>query len=240
MNAELTMNEVPTIQVLLVEDDAGVARIVSDGLSERGFRVRQAETLAASRAALTAEGFDVMVLDLALPDGNGLDLAASLRASGNELPILMLTAQNGVQDRVTGFREGADDYLCKPFDVDELAARLHAIVRRTAAGNRHVLQYSDVELDLLTRTVTRGSTRAVLSARELDLLSFLLRHPEQTLPRERILAEVWGDEAEDDSNVLNVYINYLRNKLEPPELPRLIHTVRGKGYCLAEREPYEA
>jgi two-component system response regulator MprA len=227
------------MNVLLVEDDDAVARLVREGLGPRGYKLHHVSTVAAARNTIQSRAFDAVILDLALPDGSGLDLAAALRSVSDDPPILMLTALNSVQDRVAGFQRGADDYLCKPFEVEELAARLEAILRRTRSGKRHVLRYADVALDLMTRTVERGSVKATLSAREMDLLAYLLRHPEEALPRERILNEVWGDEAEDDSNVLNVYVNYLRNKIEPGSLPTLIHTVRGVGYMLSSKEPDE-
>ncbi len=221
-----------TPRILCIEDDEGVATVVRTGLNERGFRVDYEATLAEGRRRLEARKYEAIILDLVLPDGNGLDFAASLRQRGNEIPILMLTAQDAVQDRVSGLQHGADDYLCKPFDIEELAARLSAILRRTSAAERHLLKYADVELDLITRTVRRGTISTVLSVREAELLAYLLRHPEEVLHRDRILGDVWGDEAEGDSNVLNVYINYLRNKLEQGGRAKLVHTVRGKGYVL--------
>jgi len=214
-----------------------VARAVRDGLEPRGFRLVHALSLAAAVQRLTESPFDAVILDLTLPDGNGLDLAGSLRQQNNDIPILMLTAKDRVTERVEGFRHGADDYLCKPFETEELVARLWAILRRARAQQRHILRYADIELDLIARTVRRGSIKEVLSIREADLLGYLLRHPEEVLPRDRILQNVWGDEAEEDSNVLNVYINYLRNKLEGATHSRVIHTVRRAGYVLSLTEP---
>mgnify|MGYP001581185929 FL=1 len=227
------------IRVLLIEDDAAVARSVVEGLARRKCAVEHAPTLVLGKRALAKGNPDAVILDLTLPDGSGLDLADGLRAAGNQTPILMLTARDAVSDRVAGFRHGADDYLCKPFDIDELFARLEAIVRRTKGREPHVLQYGGVRLDLVTHTVERGELTAVLSAREAELLAYLLRHSEQTLSRERILQQVWGVWTEDDSNVVNVYVNYLRNKIERGALPRIIHTIRGVGYVLSEREPDE-
>lgn len=226
-------------RVLLIEDDAGVVDIVRDGLDSRGFSVQHAPDLATGKQLLSVSHPELVVLDLTLPDGSGLDLASMLRSGGNDVPILMLTARHSVPDRVTGFQHGADDYLCKPFDIEELAARLQAILRRAGTGERHILCYADVRLDLLTRTVQRRDIRATLSDREAQLLAYLMRHPEESLPRDRILEDVWGDEAEDDSNVLNVYVNYLRNKIESRAERRLIHTVRGVGYMLSEKDPEE-
>lgn len=224
-------------RVIVIEDDAEVALVIKEGLVANGFSVTHAPTIGQGRSMLADSEWDVIVLDLMLPDGSGLELANSLRRSGNETPILMLTARDTVEQRVEGFRQGADDYLCKPFDVDELSARLGAIVRRARTSDRQKLRYADIELDLLTRKVTRNGSELTLSARETELLAFMMRHPQEILPRERILRQVWGDEAEDDSNVLNVYVNYLRNKVEGSQHARIIHTVRGTGYMLSELEP---
>jgi DNA-binding response OmpR family regulator len=229
----------PPVRVLLIEDDVELAETVLSYLRGRAFTPRHAPDLATGLRLLSEAGFDVVILDLTLPDGDGLHLAAHLRANGSEVPILMLTARDSVPDRVAGFRHGADDYLCKPFDVEELTARLEAILRRALAGRRHLLQYADLQLDLVTRTVRRKGVHGTLSDREAGLLAYLISHPEQVLQRDRVLEAVWGDEAEDDSNVLNVYINYLRNKIESPGEPRLIHTIRGVGYMLSEKYPEE-
>jgi two-component system response regulator MprA len=180
-----------------------------------------------------------VILDLSLPDGNGLEFSISLNQLHRDLPVLMLTGRSSVKDRVTGFRYGADDYLGKPFAVEELLARVQAILRRIRRGGGHVLTYADVELDLATRTVRRPGIEATLSAREAELLAYFLQHTEQPLGREDILRDVWREEAEDDSNVLNVYVNYLRNKLEGGVMGRLIHTVRGVGYMFSRKEPEE-
>jgi len=226
-------------RVLLVEDDSQVARVVREGLDQRGFTVRHASDIASAGKLIDAGNTDVLVLDLTLPDGDGLEFAASLRKRHVLTPILMLTAKDTVSDRVDGFRCGADDYLCKPFDVTELAARLLAILRRTHPARRHVIAYADIRLDLVTRKANRGDAEVSLSAREAELLAYLIRHNEKTLTREQILREVWGERAEEDSNVLNVYVNYLRNKIDFHPDARMIHTVRGIGYMLSRKEPDE-
>jgi two-component system response regulator MprA len=225
--------------ILMVEDDAGVAQIVSDGLSAHGCVVEHAPSLSAGRAKMVDGRFDAIILDLILPDGDGLEFASALRTAGNDVPILMLTAKESVNERVEGFRNGADDYMCKPFEIAELHARLQAILRRSRAAARSVLAYADVELELITRKVRRLDIEAVLSPREAELLAYLMHHPEEILPREQILEQVWGDEAEDDSNVLNVYVNYLRNKIEAGRYSRLIQTVHGRGYMLSDRDANE-
>ena len=226
-------------RVLFIEDDVEVARSTLEGLTRHGLSLCHAPTIAAAGQRLDGGNFDAIVLDLTLPDGNGLDFAAALRRDHIATPILMLTAKDAVTDRINGFRYGADDYLCKPFDVTELAARLFAIMRRTHPARRHVIGYAEIELDLVTRTAQRGDTTVTLSAREAELLAYLIRHNEEALSRNGILREVWRDEAEDVSNVLNVYINYLRNKIDSDPNARLIHTVRGVGYMLSRYEPEE-
>ena len=216
-----------------------MVRAITEGLAPEAFSLVHAGTVAGARWELGANQYDAVILDLALPDGSGLDLADSLRAGGSELPILMLTAKADIDDRVNGFRHGADDYLCKPFALEELVARLHAVLRRARPKHRHILQYADVELDLVHRVVRRQELQATLSAREMDLLAYLMRHPKEVLPRDRILEEIWGADADDESNVLNVYVNYLRNKLERGQYPRLIHTVRKVGYVLSDADPEE-
>ena len=228
-----------SLPLLLIEDDRAVMEAVKTGLAARKMQVQHAPNLAEGSRMIARNAFSAIILDLTLPDGSGLDFARRLRAEGADVPILMLTAKGSVSDRISGLQHGADDYLCKPFDVEELIERIHAILRRSQGADRHVLQYADVKMDLVTRKVQRQEIQVVLSAREAELLAYFLRHPGQTLSRERVLQEVWGDEADDESNVLNVYVNYLRIKLEAGVYARLIHTVRGVGYVLSTREPDE-
>jgi DNA-binding response OmpR family regulator len=225
------------IRVLLVEDDSEIARIVRDGLDRAQFLLESASTLAEARQRLGSMSYDALILDLGLPDGNGLEVADALRKDGSTLPILMLTAQSRLDQRLNGFAHGADDYLCKPFSVEELAARLHALVRRAHLERQHLLRYADVELDLLRRVVRRNDLEASLSDRETALLACLLRRPEEPISRSELLESVWGDDAGSDGAVVNVYVNYLRNKLERGQYTRLIHTVRGMGYVLSTKSP---
>ena len=225
------------IRVLLVEDEANVAETVQNGLHPGRFSLRHARGYTEAQHLLRSGQYDAVVLDLNLPDGNGMDIADALREAGSGIAILMLTARTSVEERVDGFRHGADDYLCKPFVVEELSERLQAVVRRSRPRRGHLLRYADVELDLVRRTVRRQDLEASMSSRELDLFVYFIHHAEDVLERGRILEEVWGDEAEDDSNVVSVYVNYLRNKLEQGAHPRLIHTVRGVGYILSKEHP---
>jgi DNA-binding response OmpR family regulator len=219
--------------VLLVEDDREVVRTIRDGLDATELSLDCAASVAEARQRLATRTYDAVILDLGLPDGNGLELANSLRAAGNDVPILILTAQSRVSQRLDGFAHGADDYLCKPFVPAELVARLRAILRRARPERQHMLKYAGVELDLLNRVVRREDLEATLSDREAAVLACLMRNPEQAVSRARLIEEVWADQAEPDGSVVNVYINYLRNKLEQGRCSRLIHTVRGVGYMLS-------
>lgn len=223
------------LNLLLVEDDESVVAAVREGLSAARVLLHHAPSIADGLRLLERQHhFDAIILDLTLPDGDGTLIADACRSAGSDIPIVMVTAKDSVNQRINGFGHGADDYLCKPFAVGELIARLDAVLRRTRPKQRHILKYADVELDLIQRQVRRNGFEKALSARELDLLAYLMCHPEEVLSQDRILKDVWGDEAEQDSNVLRVYANYLRNKLDHP---RIIHTIRGVGYILSQRDP---
>ncbi|MFQ5461516.1 MAG: response regulator transcription factor [Phycisphaerae bacterium] len=226
------------VHVLVVDDDPEVADAIREGLASLDASMDHVTTIAQGRQRLAQGGsFDAIILDRGLPDGDGVTLADACREAGMEIPILMVTAHDTVQDRVLGLKLGADDYICKPFAVDELIARLQSIMRRARTGQRHILRFHDIELDLVQRQVRRQTLERSLSAREVDLLAYLMTHPGEVLTKDRILQEVWGDECIGDSNVLHVYANYLRNKLEGGLYPRVIHTVRGVGYVLSIDEP---
>ncbi len=222
--------------VLLVDDDAELVRSVREGLEPAGFQIESAGTLAAAWQRLSARTYAAVILDLGLPDGTGLELADALRAAGSQVPILMLTARSTVEERVDGFAHGADDYLCKPFAVPELQARLEALLRRSRPERQHVLRYAGLELDLLNRVLRFQDRQSLLSDREIAVLAYLMRHAEEPLTRSQMVEQVWGDETDDES-ILKVYINYVRNKIEHITQKRLIHTVRGVGYMLSETEP---
>lgn len=225
--------------ILVVEDDTAVASTICEGLAAKGFTAWAVRTLAAARSQIASQRIDAIVLDISLPDGNGLLFASELRAAGCSIPLVMLTARDSVSDRIVGFERGADDYLGKPFDVAELAARLQAVLRRASGGARHVLRIHDLELDLLTRMARRPNLESRLSDREAELLAFFIRHADEHLSRQRILDEVWKDEVEDDSNIVNVYVNLLRNKIDTPQHVPLIRTVRGIGYMLSAKNGEE-
>jgi DNA-binding response OmpR family regulator len=218
-------------RVLVVDDERHIVDFVSMGLEGRGMEVRSAQD---GRGALSAvEGFrpDVIVLDLMLPDLSGLEVCKRVRAK-SDIPILVLSARDEVEDRVAGLNFGADDYLVKPFAFEELAARVVALLRRSGVPLGRTLSYADLTLDLATREVRRGGRKIDLTTKEFDLLRFLLEHPRQVFSKGQILKAVWGYDYLGGSNVVEAYISYLRRKLNTPGEPDLIETVRGAGYRL--------
>ena len=226
------------ISLLLIEDDPKVVAGARSTLRPVLHRFEHAAHLRAARAILRGgSAFDIILLDVQLPDGNGFEFATALRAAGDRTPIIMITARDAVSDRVRGLEIGADDYLCKPFDVAELKARIDAVLRRAVPTAVEVLRYDDVEVHVLKRELRRGRIRRALSLRELDLLIYYMRNANRVLEKRAILREVWGDDVEQDDNLLQVYTNYLRNKLECGGDPRLIHTIRGVGYVFSTQEP---
>ena len=220
--------------ILIVDDDAGLRKALRRVLLSGGFAVEVAEDGEEALARLREGSFDAVVLDVMMPGAGGIEVCRRLRASGGELPVLMLTARDAVGDRVAGLEAGADDYLAKPFANEELLARVRALLRR-AGSSTEKLAFADLELDLLTRDARRGRREIELSATEFELLEFLLRHPRQVLARGQIYEQVWGYDVSLSSNSLDVFVGHLRRKLEAAGEPRLIHTVRGVGFTLRER-----
>ncbi|MFJ6695427.1 response regulator transcription factor [Streptomyces sp. NPDC091272] len=223
-------------KILVADDEPEVRAAVEDGLSIEGYEVRGAPDGLAALSAVATWQPDVLVLDVMMPVMDGLAVCRQLRAVGNRTPILVLTALDSVSDRVDGLDAGADDYLVKPFALDELVARVRALLRRAAppAEEDPALSYADLVVDPLTRTGHRAGRPLEFSRTEFALLELLLLHPGQVLPRELILDLVWGRDFGPDSNSLAVYIGYLRRKLESAGEPRLVHTVHGVGYRLSD------
>ncbi len=221
-----------TTRVLVVDDDPAVRSAVARALRV-DYEVGEAVDGADALAQHAASPADAIVLDLLMPEIGGLDVCRSLRRRGDPVPVLVVTARDAVDDRVEGLDAGADDYLVKPFAVEELRARLRALLRRTGDGNDQ-LQFADVTLDAATREVYRGERRLQLTRTEFNLLELFLRNPRQVLTRSQIYERVWGYDFGATSNALWVYIGYLRRKLEEGGEPRLLHTVRGVGYALRE------
>ncbi|HYF73391.1 MAG TPA: response regulator transcription factor [Nocardioides sp.] len=227
----------PKPRVLVVDDDKAVRESLRRSLEFNGYDVVLASDGAEALAGIAAAAPDVVVMDVMMPRLDGLETTRALRTAGNDLPILVLTARDAVGDRVEGLDAGADDYLTKPFALQELLARLRALLRRVVpreeAGDE-VLSFSDLSMDIATREVRRGGRVIELTRTEFALLEMFLRRPRRVLERSFILEEVWGYDFPTTANSLEVYVGYLRRKTEAEGEPRLIHTVRGVGYVLKE------
>ncbi|MFG3347282.1 response regulator transcription factor [Streptomyces sp. NPDC048018] len=227
-------------RILIVDDEPAVREALRRSLAFEGYGTEDAVDGLDALARMESYRPDLVVLDVQMPRMDGLTAARRIRAAGSTVPILMLTARDTVGDRVTGLDAGADDYLVKPFELDELFARIRALLRRSsysasaapAAAEGEVLSFEDLRMDLATREVTRGGRPVELTRTEFTLLEMFLAHPRQVLTREQILKAVWGFDFEPSSNSLDVYVMYLRRKTEAGGEPRLVHTVRGVGYVL--------
>ncbi|MFI9380328.1 response regulator transcription factor [Kutzneria sp. NPDC052558] len=224
------------MRVLVVDDEPAVRESISRSLRFEGYEVELAADGESALKFQAARPADAVVLDVMMPVIDGLETCRRLRATGDRVPVLMLTARRAVGDRVTGLDAGADDYLVKPFALEELLARLRALLRRTDTGGSEKLTFGDLELNVTARTVLRGDRLIELTRTEFDLLELLLRHPRRVLSRSVLFTEVWGYDFGTGSNSLDVYIGYLRRKLEAHGEGRLVHTVRGVGYVLKESE----
>ena len=226
-------------QVVIVDDDGRLRQFLAGELEVEGYAVREAADGQSALMALREDPGDLILLDWQLPDFSGVEVCRRIRAGGVTTPIVMLTGRDTVQDRVEALDSGADDFIIKPFSVEELLARLRAHLRRRGygQGDGERLQFADLVLDAATREVNRAGTAINLSVREFDLLRHLMGSPNRVLERQAILRAVWGDNHFGDDNLLDVYIRYLRRKLEPPGLPTLIQTVRGVGFMLREGDP---
>jgi two-component system response regulator MprA len=224
------------VKILIVEDDAAVRNSLARALRLEGYEPELHEEGLTAIKSLQMAAPDAIILDLQLPDVDGVEICRRVRATGDTTPVLMVTARDAVDDRVAGLDAGADDYLVKPFDLAELFARLRALLRRRGPleGEGDVLRFEDLSLDLSTRDAKRGDREFTLTRVEFDLLELFLRHPRQVLTRELILDRVWGYDFDTGTNSLAVYVGYLRRKLEEEGEPRLLQTVRGVGYVLKE------
>jgi two-component system response regulator MprA len=224
------------MRILVVDDDAAVRESLRRALQLEGYEVELAADGAAAldRLKLDGDDPDALVLDVSMPRLDGLEVCRRLRRGGSTLPVLMLTARDEVADRVAGLDAGADDYVVKPFALEELLARLRALLRRSSGATAEVLRFADLELDPATRIVTRGGDRIELTRTEFSLLELFLLNPRQVLTRSVIFERVWGYDFGFGSNSLDVYVGYLRRKTEHGGKPRLIQTVRGVGYALRE------
>jgi two-component system OmpR family response regulator len=223
-----------TSHILVVEDEAKLAQFMELELKYEGYRVTVAHDGLGGLAAARESQPDLILLDWMLPGISGLEICRRLRSTGDKVPVILLTAKDEVSDRVAGLDAGADDYVVKPFSVEELLARVRAHLRRNQEENPDLLQFSDLTLNRNTREVHRGKRLIELTAKEYDLLEYLLSHPRQVLTRDQILERVWGYDFMGDSNIIEVYVRYLRLKLEANNEKRLVQTVRGVGYVLRD------
>jgi len=218
--------------VLLVDDDAAIRRAVGAGLELEGFKVVRASGGRAALAANESVHPAVILLDLAMPDLDGLEVLAQLRAAGDDVPVCVLSARDEVDDRVKGLQAGADDYVVKPFALEEVTARLHALLRRRPVTSDAALAVADITIDPRSHSAQRGGRDLELTRREFDLLHLFMRHPGEVMERARLHEEVWGYTFDPGTNVADVFVGYLRRKLELDGGERVLHTVRGIGFIL--------
>ncbi|WP_157566628.1 response regulator transcription factor [Mucilaginibacter arboris] len=220
------------INILLVEDEEKVAAFIKKGLEENQFNVELAPDGAAALKRVLNMEYSLIILDVMLPYVNGVELCRQIRLKNTEVPILMLTALGTVEDKVKGLKAGADDYLLKPFHFNELLARIEALLRRKNQSAAPVLEFEDIVLNTLNNEVTRAGTAVNLTAKEFDLLALFIRNKNKILTRQTIAKEVWGIDFDTGTNMIDVYVNYLRKKIEKGHDRKLVHTVIGKGYIL--------
>jgi DNA-binding response OmpR family regulator len=222
------------IQILLVDDEVKLARFIELELGYEGYQVLIAHDGFTGLTLARESKPDLIILDWMLPGFPGVELCRRLRSTGDKVPIILLTAKDDVSDRVTGLDAGADDYVVKPFSIEELLARIRASLRRTQDVDPDVLVFEDLSLNRGTREVSRKGRSIELTAKEFDLLEYLISHPRQVITRDQILEKVWGYDFMGDSNIIEVYVRYLRLKLEAEGEKRLIQTIRGVGYAIRE------
>jgi len=227
------------MRILFVEDEQKVARAVQEGLGREGYQVDLAHSGEEGFFMLNAEQYDLLLLDLMLPGRGGLEILKTIRRKNITLPVLILTARNAVEDRVEGLDSGADDYLTKPFAFPELLARIRALMRRGRGEQIMRFKIADLEMDLVTRKVTRGGETINLTSREFDLLEYLLRHQGQIVSREMLARDVWREtgRATPIDNLIDVHIARLRRKIDDPYPQKLLHTMRGVGFVFSEEAP---
>ncbi len=225
------------MRVLIAEDDPKLGPLIQKGLTAQGYAVDLCASGDAALQMIFSVQYDVMVLDILLPEINGLEICRKMRSAHITTPALLLTARGGIEHRIEGLDSGADDYMEKPFDFRELEARLRALLRRNGPTKSAILQFADIKMDTVTREVKRGNRLIQLSSKEFALLEYFLRHPKQALSRTLIIEHVWNFEADIFSNVVDVYVKTLRRKLTENGEPDVIHTVRGVGYQVSDPMP---
>ena len=220
--------------VCLVEDEQKVAAFICKGLEENGYKIKTAKNGVEGKKLVATETFDLLILDIMLPDINGIELCRQIRLTNAETPILILSALDQVQNKVAGLKAGADDYLVKPFHFSELLARIEALLRRQNAAPKesHIIVFDDLKLDTWSNVAERAGTHITLTAKEYTLLELFMHNPNKILSREYIAEQVWGIDFDTGTNFIDVYVNYLRKKIEKGFSKKLIHTVIGMGYTL--------
>lgn len=222
------------ITVMVVDDDEKITALLRRSLTYEGYRVVEAGDGRSALELAEETSPDLIILDIMLPGISGIEVCRRLREEGNKVPVLMLTAKDEVSDRVQGLDSGADDYLVKPFALEELLARVRALLRRAQQGGEQQLRFADLILDTSLHEARRGDRQISLTTKEYELLHYFMRQPRRVISREELMDRIWGYDFSGESNVLEVYIGYLRNKLEAGGEKRLIHTVRGAGYVMRE------
>jgi len=222
------------VNICLVEDEQKVSAFICKGLEENGYKVHTAKDGASAKSLIQAANFELLILDVMLPDINGIELCRQIRLNNTKTPIMMLTALDQIQNKVSGLKAGADDYLVKPFHFSELLARIEALLRRQniIVPEDHTLTFDDLKLDTWSNIAERAGKQIVLTAKEYTLLELFMRHPNKVLSREYIAEQVWKIDFDTGTNFIDVYVNYLRNKIEKGFKGKLIHTVIGMGYIL--------
>lgn len=222
------------MRLLVVEDERDLNLVIARRLEKEGYSVDRCFDGEEALDYLAAGEFDAVILDIMLPKYNGLEIVRRMRAAKNQTPVLFLTAKDSVSDRVAGLDAGAEDYLVKPFAFEELLARIRVMTRKSAGNHTNIFEIADLSMDVAAHTVTRGGQSIALSAKEFDILEYLLRNKGLVLSREKIENHIWNFDYAGGTNVIDVYIRYLRKKIDDPFTQKLIHTIRGKGYVLRE------
>ena len=225
-------------KILIIEDENRVAQLLKRGLEESEHTVKIADSVSNALSLFSKEVFDVVVSDVMLPDGNGFELCRKIRERNEAIPILMLTALGATDDKLEGFNSGADDYMVKPFDFRELDARINILLKRRKTPFVDKIEYADLRIDVRTKSVFRGDTHIALTPKEYNLLLFFVKNPQRVLSRTEIAAKVWDTHFDTGTNFIDVYINYLRKKIDKNFDLKLIHTKPGMGFIFSHENPY--